>query len=117
MGGPLDKILIVDDDSSLRYSLTRMLEGQGLGVATAKNGGEALDRFSAEAPNLVVMGIKMPGQSGLDVLRQIKEKDPRALVILMTAFGTTETAIEAMKFGAFDYILKPFDIPQMRSLV
>ena len=109
----MDRVLIVDDDSSMRYSLTRMLEGQGMGVATAKNGTEALEQFRAEAPDLVVMDIKMPGQSGLDVLRQIKEKDPKALVILMTAFGTTETAIEAMKFGAFDYILKPFDIPKM----
>ena len=113
----MDRVLIVDDDSSMRYSLTRMLEGQGMGVATAKNGTEALEQFRAEAPDLVVMDIKMPGQSGLDVLRQIKEKDPKALVILMTAFGTTETAIEAMKFGAFDYILKPFDIPKMKSLV
>jgi len=113
----VDKVLIVDDDSSMRYSLNRMLEGQGLLVSLAKNGAEALERFLAENPDLVVMDIKMPGQSGLDVLKQIKERDAKALVILMTAFGTTETAIEAMKFGAFDYILKPFDIPQMRSLV
>jgi nitrogen regulation protein NR(I) len=113
----LDRVLIVDDDSSMRYSLNRMLEGQGLLVSLAKNGAEALERFAEENPDLVVMDIKMPGQSGLDVLKQIKERDPKALVILMTAFGTTETAIEAMKFGAFDYILKPFDIPQMRGLV
>jgi len=113
----LDKVLIVDDDSSMRYSLNRMLEGQGLQVSLAKNGTEALARFDEESPELVVMDIKMPGQSGLDVLKRIKERDPKALVILMTAFGTTETAIEAMKFGAFDYILKPFDIPQMRALV
>ena len=113
----MDKVLIVDDDSSMRYSLNRMLEGQGLLISSAKNGAEALERFFAENPDLVVMDIKMPGQSGLDVLKQIKERDAKALVILMTAFGTTETAIEAMKFGAFDYILKPFDIPQMRSLV
>jgi len=116
-GGPLDKVLIVDDDPSMRYSLTRMLEGQGLKVTPAKNGAEAISQFFADSPDLVVMDIKMPGQSGLDVLREIKEKDPKALVILMTAFGTTETAIEAMKFGAFDYILKPFDIPRMRTLV
>ena len=113
----MDKVLIVDDDPSMRYSLTRMLEGQGLKVTPAKNGAEAISQFFADSPDLVVMDIKMPGQSGLDVLRQIKEKDPKALVILMTAFGTTETAIEAMKFGAFDYILKPFDIPKMRILV
>src|SRR4030042_1678864 len=116
-GGFLDKVLIVDDDASMRYSLNRMLEGQGLPVSSAKNGTEALERFFAENPDLVIMDIKMPGQSGLEVLKQIKERDPKALVILMTAFGTTETAIEAMKFGAFDYILKPFDIPQMRGLV
>ena len=113
----MDKILIVDDDQSMRYSLNRMLEGQGLFVSLARNGVEALERFDQEKPDLVVMDIKMPGQSGLEVLREIKGRDPRALVILMTAFGTTETAIEAMKYGAFDYILKPFDIPQMRGLV
>ena len=113
----MDRVLIVDDDSNLRYSLNRMLEGQGLLVSSAKNGTEALERFFAENPDLVIMDIKMPGQSGLEVLKQIKERDPKALIILMTAFGTTETAIEAMKFGAFDYILKPFDIPEMRGLV
>ena len=113
----MDKILIVDDDASMRYSLTRMLEGQGLEVLAAKNGSEALSLFFVEKPELVVMDIKMPGQSGLEVLRQLKEKDPKALIVLMTAFGTTETAIEAMKSGAFDYILKPFDIPKMRGLV
>ena len=113
----MDKVLIVDDDASMRYSLTRMLEGQGLGVAAAKNGAEALELYFTDKPELVVMDIKMPGQSGLEVLRQLKEKDPKALVILMTAFGTTATAIEAMKFGAFDYILKPFDIPKMKGLV
>jgi nitrogen regulation protein NR(I) len=113
----MERILIVDDDQSMRYSLNRMLEGQGLQLSLAKNGAEALERFEQDRPELVVMDIKMPGQSGLEVLREIKERDPKALVILMTAFGTTETAIEAMKYGAFDYILKPFDIPQMRGLV
>ena len=113
----MDRILIVDDDASMRYSLARMLEGRGLGVVAAKNGAEALSLFIAEKPELVVMDIKMPGQSGLEVLKQFKERDPKALVILMTAFGTTENAIEAMKSGAFDYILKPFDIPKMKSLV
>ncbi len=113
----MERVLVVDDDASMRYSLSRMLEGQGLNVSLAKNGAEALEKTGAENPDLVVMDIKMPGQSGLEVLQEIKKRDPKALVILMTAFGTTETAIEAMKHGAFDYILKPFDIPQMRSLV
>ncbi len=101
----------------MRYSLNRMLESQSFLVSLAKNGVEALELFDQERPDLVIMDIRMPGQSGLEVLKEIKERDPKALVILMTAFGTTETAIEAMKFGAFDYILKPFDIPQMRGLV
>ena len=113
----MDKILIVDDDASMRYSLNRMLENQSFFVSLAKNGVEALELFDQEKPDLVIMDIRMPGQSGLEVLKEIKERDPKALVILMTAFGTTETAIEAMKFGAFDDILKPFDIPQMRGLV
>ncbi|HSR11017.1 MAG TPA: response regulator, partial [Thermodesulfobacteriota bacterium] len=108
----MDKILIVDDDSSMRYSLNRMLEGQGFQVSSARNGVEAMECFEKERPDLVIMDIRMPGRSGLEVLRDIKARDAKALVILMTAFGTTETAIEAMKFGAFDYILKPFDIPQ-----
>jgi CheY-like chemotaxis protein len=61
----------------MRYSLTRMLEGQGLGVAAAKNGAEALELYYTDKPELVVMDIKMPGQSGLEVLRQLKEKDPK----------------------------------------
>ena len=113
----MERILIVDDDQSMRYSLSRMLEGQGLQLSLAKNGAEALERFEQDRPDLVVMDIRMPGQSGLEVLREIRDRDPKALVILMTAFGTTETAIEAMKYGAFDYILKPFDIPQMKGLV
>jgi nitrogen regulation protein NR(I) len=113
----LDRVLIVDDDSSMRYSLNRMLEGQNLLVALARNGAEALDLFAEENPDLVVMDIKMPGMSGLEVLKKMKERNSKALVILMTAFGTTETAIEAMKFGAFDYLLKPFEIPQMKGLV
>ncbi len=113
----MERILIVDDDASMRYSLTRMLEAPEIQITAARNGAEALERFAQEKPNLVVMDIKMPGESGLHVLRKMKEQDPKSLVILMTAFGTTETAIEAMKYGAFDYILKPFDIPQMKRLV
>jgi len=113
----IERILVVDDDQSMRYSLNRLFEGLGWQVSLAKSGIEALEQFDRQRPDLVIMDIKMPGQSGLEVLKEMKERDPKALVILMTAFGTTETAIEAMKHGAFDYILKPFDIPQMRGLV
>jgi len=116
MRGNMQTILIVDDDKSIRYSLKRMLE-ENFSVLTAQNGDEALARVKESTPDLIIMDIKMPGRSGMEVLREIKSVDPKSLVILMTAYGTTETAIEAMKYGAFDYILKPFPIPQMKELV
>jgi nitrogen regulation protein NR(I) len=112
----MQTILIVDDDKSIRYSLKRMLEGS-FAILTAQNGEEALQRVRDNSPDLILMDIKMPGQSGMDVLKEIKGIDPKILVIMMTAYGTTETAIEAMKYGAFDYIIKPFPIPQMKELV
>ena len=112
----MQTILIVDDDKSIRYSLKRMLE-ENFSVLTAQNGDEALARVKESTPDLIIMDIKMPGRSGIEVLKEIKLIDPKSLVILMTAYGTTETAIEAMKYGAFDYILKPFPIPQMKELV
>jgi nitrogen regulation protein NR(I) len=111
-----ETILIVDDDKSIRYSLKRMLE-EKYSILTAQNGEEALIRVKESSPDLILMDIKMPGRSGIEVLKEIKLIDPKSLVIIMTAYGTTETAIEAMKYGAFDYILKPFPIPQMKGLV
>ena len=112
----METILIVDDDKSIRYSLKRMMEGK-YSILTAQNGEEALERVKEDSPDLIIMDIKMPGRSGIDVLKEMKSIDPKSLVIVMTAYGTTETAIEAMKYGAFDYILKPFPIPQMKGLV
>jgi DNA-binding NtrC family response regulator len=86
-------------------------------ILTAQNGEEALNRLREKLPDLILMDIKMPGRNGIEVLKEIKSIDPKSLVIIMTAFGTTETAIEAMKYGAFDYILKPFPIPKMKGLV
>jgi len=112
----METILIVDDDKSIRYSLKRMME-EKYSILTAQNGEEALDRVKENSPDLIIMDIKMPGRNGIDVLKEIKSIDPKSLVIIMTAYGTTDTAIEAMKYGAFDYILKPFPIPQMNGLV
>lgn len=112
-----DTILVVDDDKNVRYSLKRMFEERNLEVTTAKNGEEALERLKGKLPDLVVMDVKMSGMSGLEVLREMRKIYPKLLVIIITAYGTTETAIEAMKLGAYDYILKPFDIPRMWQLV
>lgn len=110
-------ILIVDDDKSVRYSLKRMFEERDIKVATAGNGEEALKRLKERLPDLVIMDVKMPGMNGLEILRKMRKLHPRLLVIIITAYGTTETAIEAMKLGAYDYILKPFDVPRMWQLV
>jgi len=112
----MQRILIVDDDKSIRYSLKRIFEEYYL-VMTAQNGEEAISLFQQNSPDLIIMDIRMPGQNGIDLLKEMKAKDPKSLVIVMTAYGTTETAIEAMKWGAFDYILKPFSIPKMKELV
>jgi nitrogen regulation protein NR(I) len=112
----MQTILIVDDDKSIRYSLKRMTE-KDFSILTAQNGEEALNRFRENLPDLVIMDIKMSGRSGIEILKEIKSIDPKSLVIIMTAYGTTETAIEAMKYGAFDYILKPFPIPKMKDLI
>jgi len=112
-----DKILVVDDDRSLRYSLKRMFEGRGFELLEAKNGRETIEIVRKEQIDLILMDVRMSGMTGLEALKEIKAINPKLLVIIMTAYGTTQTAIEAMKFGAFDYITKPFDIPQMWRLI
>ncbi|MFQ6067078.1 MAG: sigma-54-dependent transcriptional regulator, partial [bacterium] len=113
----VDKILVVDDERNIRYSLKRTFEERGFKVLEAKNGKEAIETVQKEQIDLTLMDIKMSGITGLEALKEIRSINPKLLVIIMTAYGTTQTAIEAMKLGAFDYILKPFDIPKMWELV
>ncbi|MFC1706110.1 sigma-54-dependent transcriptional regulator [Planctomycetota bacterium] len=110
-------ILIADDDPNLRYSFQRMLDGRGYSFLEAANGREAVECVSRKRPDLVVMDIRMPETDGLTAFDEIKVAAPGLPVIIMTAYGTTDTAIEAMKQGAFDYILKPFDIDEMGALI
>jgi nitrogen regulation protein NR(I) len=113
----MDKILVVDDDADIRRAFRRSLERDDRRVVEAGSGEEAIRQIAAERPALVVMDIRMGATNGLDTLRKLRELDPKLLVIMMTAYGTTQTAIEAMKFGAFDYLLKPLDVPKLRALV
>jgi len=113
----LDKILIVDDDPQLRQSFERLLLQEGYAVQTASTGEAALAAMKQNQLDLVIMDVCLPGMSGLDALRTMREVDSKTPVIIMTAFGTTETAIEATKIGAFDYVLKPFEIPEVLSLI
>lgn len=102
-------ILVVDDEVNIRSALAKMLERQGHSVMTAGNGDEALARMTAGSYGLVLLDLKMPGLDGMGLLRRIKEVSPDTEVIVMTAYGSVETAVEAMKAGAYDYLSKPID--------
>ena len=102
-------ILVIDDDAEIRYSLARVLSSRKYQVTEAASGEQGIALVKKSAPDLVFLDIRMGGISGLETLQHIRSINPRQMVVLMTAFGTAQTAIEAMKFGAFDYIMKPFD--------
>ena len=110
-------ILIVDNDEGLVHFLTRLLIKQGHEVAAAADGATALARLAAQPFDLVLLDYKMPGLNGLETLAEIKKAQLKTPVIIMTAYGTTETAIEAMKLGAYDYLLKPFDTEELKRIV
>jgi len=110
-------ILVVDDDTGLRLSFAKLLEMDGHTALLAASGEEGIERLQADKPDVVVMDVRMPGMSGLEALSRMKQAEPAVPVIIMTAFGATDTAIEAVNKGAFDYILKPFDIPEMLALI
>ena len=110
-------ILIIDDDTSLRRVLEYNLQEAGYAVATAASGEEGLRLFDEVSPNLVISDMKMPGMDGMQVLKAIKERSAETLVIMITAFGTVDIAVEAMKSGAYDYITKPFNRDELRLTV
>ena len=110
-------VLVIDDDRDLRYSLRRVLVEKGCRVIEAESGEQGLEVAKAEKPAVILLDNRMGGMAGVETLRRIRTAYPAAMVILMTAFGTTQTAIEAMKFGAFDYIRKPFDTKTITGLV
>ncbi len=111
------KILIVDDELIMRESLAGWLERDGHTVQTAASGEEALEKIEELHFDILLVDIKMEGISGLDVLRKVKETDPDAEVVMITAYGSIPSAIEAMKDGAFDYMLKPFDPNELGVLI
>lgn len=113
----MGNILIADDDGQLRQSFEKLLTAEGHKIRTASSGEAALAAVQTEMPDLVIMDVRMPGMSGLDAFRTMHELEPKLPVIIMTAYGTTETAIEATKLGAFEYVLKPFEIPDILALI
>jgi two-component system nitrogen regulation response regulator GlnG len=109
-------ILIIDDDSEIRYSLSRVLSSRGYQVVEAPSGEQGVATVKKSPPDLIFLDIRMSGMSGIEALQHIRSSNPKQMVILMTAFGTAQTAIEAMKYGAFDYIMKPFDPAKVLAL-
>ncbi len=103
------KILIIDDDTSLRRVLEYNLQEAGYAVTAAASGEEGLRLFADVSPALVITDMKMSGMDGMQVLKEIKGRSPETLVIIITAFGSVDIAVEAMKAGAYDYITKPFN--------
>ena len=113
----MSNILIIDDDDQLRKSFQKVLSQEGYHVQGAASGEAGLELIQKKVPDLVVLDIRLPGMSGMETFHAVREMEGKLPVIIMTAYGTTETAIEATKMGAFDYVLKPFDIPDMLTLI
>ena len=110
-------ILIIDDDAEIRYSLDRVLSPDGHVILTADSGEEGVEVAEKKNPQIIFLDNRMNGMSGIETLQHLRTAAPTSLVILMTAYGTTQTAIQAMKHGAFDYVLKPFDLAKLKELV
>jgi DNA-binding NtrC family response regulator len=117
MSGSGTRILVVDDEEIVRESLGGWLEKDGYQVASAPDGRTAVERFKSERWNVVLVDLKMPGMDGLQVLEEARKLQPDAAVILMTAYATVDTAVTAMKMGAFDYLVKPFDPEELSILM
>jgi len=110
---PHERILVVDDEEQMRDLLVKVLERKGYQVSVCGNGADALAFLEREPADLVVTDVRMPGLSGMEALRAIKELNPEIVVIIMTAFGSIDQAVQAVKEGAYDYINKPFKIDEM----
>ncbi|MBX6314016.1 MAG: sigma-54-dependent Fis family transcriptional regulator [Isosphaeraceae bacterium] len=112
------RILIVDDEPNIRNGLAKALADPSYEVATASEGDEALALLRQRPPHLIITDLKMPGpNAGLDLIRRIKEERPETMIIVITAYGTIETAVAAMRLGSYDFITKPIDLGRLRAVV
>jgi len=102
-----NRVLIVDDDETVRWSYQRSLQGIACNIATAGNGEEALETMEQNPFDVVLLDMRMPGQDGLSVLRTIKQKWPESEVVIITGYPTVDSAKEAVRLGAYDYVAKP----------
>ncbi len=115
--GPQAKILVVDDEESMREFLEIMLTGENYQVRTAENTDRAMEILTGESFDVVITDIKMPNSSGIDLLKEIHAVDPDTAVIMITAYASLESSVQALREGAFDYITKPFEVNQIKLAV
>ena len=113
----MEKILVVDDERDVHYSFQRILEGEGYRILSAATGKAAMKKIRLETPDLILLDVRLTDINGLELLKTIRSQTPDALVVVMTAFGTSQTIIEAMQGGAYDFIVKPFDIPHLKQVI
>ena len=111
------KLLVIDDESNIRYSIGQVLGNDNVAVLEAATAEEGLRLAAEHAPDVILLDIKLGARSGLDVFHQLRAIDPKSLVIFITGHGTTDTAIEAMKIGAYDYLVKPLDANHLQEIV
>lgn len=111
------RILVVDDEKSMREILEIFLKSEGYGVSVAENGEKAIKAVKEDIFDLIITDMNMPKVGGLELLRNVKQTAPDTVVVIITAFGTTESAVEAMKLGAYDYIQKPFQMDDIRLVI
>jgi len=111
------RVLVIDDEKDVAYSFQRVLADEPVEVTGVTRGEDGLKQLRKQPADLVLLDVRIGEENGLEILRQIRHEHPRQLVIVMTAHGTAQTAIEAMKHGAFDYVLKPFDVPELLGLL
>ncbi|MBU1195966.1 MAG: sigma-54 dependent transcriptional regulator [Proteobacteria bacterium] len=113
----MDTILVIDDDDQLRKSFCKLLKEENYSVISAASGEAGLEIVKQNTLDLVIIDMRLPGISGMETFKRIKEIDSKLPAIIVTAYGTTQIAIEATKMGAYDYVLKPFDVPEMLNLI
>ena len=113
----MPKLLVIDDEPAVGYSFRRAFERDGVEVVAARTGTAGVEQFRADRPDAVVLDVRLPDRSGLDVFHDLRAIDPRRPVVVITAHGTTDTAIQAMKDGAFEYLLKPLDFARVRDVI
>ncbi len=111
------RVLVIDDEKDVAYSFQRVLAEEPVEVIGATSGEEGLKLLKKHPIDLILLDVRIGAENGLEILRQVRKEHPRQLVIVMTAHGTAQTAIEAMKHGAFDYVLKPFDVPELLAVL